>query len=128
MWLKPEPSPFITPSQRRRSLSPNIALPDGKQFVGPGWEIYEYEVLIDRDSSAKKSYYIYGKFGDGGGWHAWIDAVPNMGYGIIALSQASAQPNYASISPIGIRDLVQPILIPAFAKALTMRMSELTTV
>ncbi|KAF2439216.1 beta-lactamase/transpeptidase-like protein [Karstenula rhodostoma CBS 690.94] len=70
IWLRPDP--------------PNVALPDGKQFVGPGWEIDLFDVAISANASvANKTYSSYGKAGDGGGWYSWIDVVPDLGYGVI---------------------------------------------
>lgn len=125
IWLRPDPPPLITVPQRRHSLKPDLALPDGKQLVGAGWEIDLFDVpTANSTPGANKTYYTYGKSGDGGGWHAWIDIVPNLGYGTVILSQQSALPDYIPISPTSIRDSVQALLIPAFAKALTARMGE----
>lgn len=110
VWLSPEPR-LITPTQRRQSLQPRLYLPDGKQQVGLGWEIAV-------TSSANKTYNIYGKSGDAAGSHAWIDVMPNLGYGLVILSQESGDPDRARISPTAVRDAVHEILIPAFETAL----------
>jgi CubicO group peptidase (beta-lactamase class C family) len=146
IWLSPSPT-FITKYQRRRSLKPVATLPDGKQQVGTGWVrlsmyvlyvrhtnfvpllLQEVELLklntssnVSTDSS--KTYQIFGKSGDGGGWHSWIDVIPNLGYGLVILSQVSGLEGYESISPTTIRDIVHEILAPAFAEALAARTSE----
>ncbi|KAI3396857.1 hypothetical protein diail_11629 [Diaporthe ilicicola] len=110
VWLSPEPR-LITTTQRRQSLQPRLYLPDGKQQVGFGWEIAV-------TSSANKTYNIYGKSGDAAGSHAWIDVVPNLGYGLVILSQESGDPDRTRISPTAVRDAVHEILIPAFETAL----------
>ncbi|KAL1855912.1 hypothetical protein Daus18300_010891 [Diaporthe australafricana] len=110
VWLSPDPR-LITPTQRRQSLQPRLYLPDGKQQVGFGWEIAV-------TSSANKTYNIYGKSGDAAGSHAWIDVVPNLGYGLVILSQESGDPDGSRISPTAVRDAVHDILIPAFETAL----------
>ncbi|KAF2019443.1 beta-lactamase/transpeptidase-like protein [Aaosphaeria arxii CBS 175.79] len=125
VWLSPSPSKLITRAQRRRSLKPNFALPDGKQLVGPGWEIDLKTIDTTSKSSSilsEKTYASFGKAGDGGGWHAWIDVIPNLGYGIVVLSQHSGLEDYVRIVPTSIRDTVHDILIPAFAKALASRL------
>jgi len=71
-----------------------------------------------------KTYAVYGKSGDAGGWHAWIDTVPNLGYGVVVMSQESGTADYARIVPTSVRDSVHDILIPAFATALSDRMYE----
>ena len=38
LWLTPEPT-LITLFQRRQVMKPSVILPDGKQQIGPGWEI-----------------------------------------------------------------------------------------
>lgn len=85
IWLQQEPT-LITAFQRRQALKPDYALQDGKQQVGAGWEIQ----LLDLDTSSNtslpditKTYSVFGKSGDGGGWHSWIDVIPNLGYGIV---------------------------------------------
>ncbi|OJD29311.1 penicillin-binding protein [Diplodia corticola] len=115
IWLAPTPA-LITPTQRRTSLQPRLALPDGKQLVGFGWEI-----IAATDGATNKTYAIYGKSGDAGGSHAWLDAVPNLGYGIVALSQESQAADggdYARVVPTAVRDAVHAVLLPAFAEAL----------
>lgn len=125
IWLRPDPFPLISLSQRRRVLQPNVALPDGKQLVGPGWEIDLYEVPTSANTSAdNKTYSAYGKSGDGGGWHSWIDVVPNLGYGVVVLSQVSGSADYASISPSALKSEAHQYLIPAFAEALTSQMEK----
>jgi hypothetical protein len=127
IWLRPQPS-LIAPYQRRRALKPTIILPDGKQQVGPGWEI---ELLtassnssnITSSTDSMKTYAIYGKSGNGGGWQAWVDVVPNLGYGLVVLGQASGMANYTSISQSQIHSEAHEILVPAFAEALSARMA-----
>ncbi|KAJ0104241.1 hypothetical protein J7T55_001728 [Diaporthe amygdali] len=116
VWLSPAPR-LITPTQRRQSLQPRLYLPDGKQQVGFGWEIAV-------TSSENKTYNIYGKSGDAAGSHAWIDVVPNLGYGLVILSQESGDLNRTRISPTAVRDTVHEILIPAFETALADVMSQ----
>lgn len=116
VWLSPTPR-LITTTQRRQSLQPRISLPDGKQQVGFGWE-------IDITSSANKTYGVYGKSGDAAGSHAWVDVVPNLGYGLVVLSQESGAPNRTRISPTSVRDSVHEILIPAFEAALANAMGK----
>lgn len=111
-WLAPTPR-LITVSQRRQSLSPRISLPDGKQQVGFGWEIHL------TDSPNNKTYGVYGKSGDAAGNHAWVDVLPNLGYGLVVLSQESGEANKTRIVPGNIRDAVHEILIPAFEGALS---------
>lgn len=126
VWLQPLPS-LITVFQRRRVLKPVYGLPDGKQLVGPGWEIQLLEIPATDNTSAlemTKTYSIYGKSGDGGGWHSWIDAIPNLGYGIVVLSQQASLTGWHSISPTQIRDIVHDILAPAFAEATAARMAD----
>jgi hypothetical protein len=125
MWLSPTPD-LITGYQRRRSLKPVATLPDGKQQVGPGWEIQLLTLNTTANTSlaSTKTYSIFGKSGDGGGWHSWLDVIPNLGYGIVVLSQASGLEEYQGIAPTAIRDTVHEILAPAFAEALAARMAE----
>ncbi|KAF2712805.1 beta-lactamase/transpeptidase-like protein [Pleomassaria siparia CBS 279.74] len=118
IWLRPDPS-LITLDQRRRTLRPTITLPDGKQQAGPALEIDLITVPVSSNTS--KTYSAYGKSGDGGGFHAWIDTIPNLGYGIVIMSQESGLANYSSIVPTRVRDAVHGILMPAFATALTDR-------
>lgn len=101
-------------------LRPVYALPDGKQQVGPGWEIQLLTLTTDDSNkdAATKRYSIFGKSGDGGGWHSWIDVIPNLGYGIVVLTQQSGLSDYASVAPSRIRDSVHEIMAPAFAEAL----------
>lgn len=116
VWLSPTPQ-LITTTQRRQSLQPRISLPDGKQQVGFGWE-------IDITPSGNKTYYVYGKSGDAAGNHAWIDVVPNLGYGLVILSQESGEPNRTRIFPSSVRDSVHEILIPAFEAAVDRLMAQ----
>ncbi|KAG8164122.1 hypothetical protein KVR01_006040 [Diaporthe batatas] len=115
VWLAPTPE-LITPGQRRQALQPRIALPDGAQQVGFGWEIH----LIDRPD---KTYSVYGKSGDAAGNHAWVDVVPNLGYGIVVLSQESGDDGRARVVPGSVRDAVHEILIPAFEAAISRAMA-----
>lgn len=120
VWLSPTPQ-LITPTQRRNSLQPRLTLPDGKQQSGVGWEI---AVLHTADFAANTSAMppfvnVYGKSGDGGGYHSWLDVVPTYGYGIVILTQVSSPPsaNYTNLTPSVVRDGVHAILLPAFAEA-----------
>lgn len=124
IWLQPNPL-LITPYQRRRVLKPVFALPDGKQQVGPGWEISLLTVPTNSNLSlpeTTKTYAIYGKSGNGGGYQSWIDVVPNLGYGLVILAQTAGLDDYVSISPSQIYNAAHEILIPAFSNALTERM------
>jgi hypothetical protein len=47
--------------------------------------------------------------------------IPNLGYGIVALTQESSIEGYATLNPQNIRDIVHAILAPAFSKALAAR-------
>ncbi|KAH7363697.1 beta-lactamase/transpeptidase-like protein [Pyrenochaeta sp. MPI-SDFR-AT-0127] len=127
VWLSPSPI-LITQYQRRRSLKPVASLPDGKQQVGAGWEINRISLNTNSNATQEtqktKPYSIFGKTGDGGGWHSWIDIIPNLGYGIVALTQRSGLQNYSMLHPTMARDIVHEILAPAFAEALAARMSE----
>lgn len=126
LWLRPEPL-LITPFQRRQVLKPLCSLPDGKQQIGAGWEILLYTLSTSSDASvtnSTKTYSVFGKSGDGGGWHSWIDVIPNLGYGLVVLSQQAGQANYKSISASEIRNTAHNILAPAFAEALAKRMAE----
>ncbi|KAJ4355520.1 uncharacterized protein N0V89_003537 [Didymosphaeria variabile] len=99
---------------------PNVALPDGKQLVGPGWEIDLFDVPTSANASAtNKTYASYGKAGDGGGWHSWIDLIPDLGYGLVILTQVSGSADYVSISPSALKAEFHQHLMPAFAEALT---------
>ncbi|KAL1598357.1 hypothetical protein SLS59_007041 [Nothophoma quercina] len=126
LWLQPTPS-LISPFNRRRSLKPVYALPDGKQQVGPGWEIHLHTVSTTSntsDNDRNKTYSIYGKSGSGGGWRSWIDVVPNLGYGLVVLSQSSGLDGYETLYPASLYSDVQDILIPAFAEALAAQVKE----
>lgn len=125
VWLSPNQS-LITKYQRRRSLVPVAILSDGEQQVGPGWEIQLLTIPTSTNSSldSNKTYSIFGKSGDGGGWHSWIDVAPNLGYGLVVLSQQSGLKGYQRISPTQIRDSVHEILAPAFAEALATKSKE----
>jgi CubicO group peptidase (beta-lactamase class C family) len=123
LWLSPSPS-LITKYQRRRSLKPAANLPDGVQQAAPGWEVYRLTLNTSANTSidSAKTYSVYGKSGDGGGYHSWIDLIPNLGYGIVVLTQQSSTiEGYASLNPQNIRDIAHEILAPAFAKALAAR-------
>jgi hypothetical protein len=61
---------------------------------------------------------VYGKSGGGGGWRSWIDVVPNLGYGLVILSQTAGLDGYEMIFPANLYGQVQDLLIPAFAEAL----------
>ncbi|KAH3994760.1 hypothetical protein HBH98_164390 [Parastagonospora nodorum] len=125
LWLSPSPE-LITKYQRRRSLKPVAGLPDGRQQTGPGWEISLLTLQTSTNASldSAKTYSIFGKSGDGGGWHSWIDVLPNLGYGIVVLTQEATIEGYTGLSPTAIRDIVHEILAPAFAEALAARSAE----
>jgi hypothetical protein len=126
VWLQQTPS-VISPFDRRRSLKPVYSLLDGKQQVGPGWEIGLRAVSTSSNTSntdKTKTYSTYGKSGSGGGWQSYLDIVPNLGYGLIILSQTAGLDGYTSISPSTIDGDVHDILIPAFAEALTTIMED----
>ncbi|KAB2577912.1 Beta-lactamase-like protein [Lasiodiplodia theobromae] len=118
VWLSPTPQ-LITPTQRRVSLQPRLTLPDGKQQVGFGWEISVTTGPSGPPSNQTKTYTVYGKSGDAGGFHSWLDVVPALGYGIVVLAQESqpADATYVRVSPTLVRDRVHAILLPAFAEA-----------
>ncbi|GME42517.1 Penicillin-binding protein [Neofusicoccum parvum] len=124
VWLSPNPA-LITPTQRRLSLQPRLILPDGAQQVGAGWEIAVAKTA-GAPSNQTKTYNVYGKSGDAGGFHAWLDVVPNLGYGVVVMSQESApaSANYSRVRPAAVRDAVHAILLPAFAEALAARLQE----
>ncbi|KAF2222544.1 beta-lactamase/transpeptidase-like protein [Elsinoe ampelina] len=112
-YIAPAPE-LITSVQRRNVLQPRLLLPDGKQQVGFGFEIARVEAEVQG-----KTYWAHGKSGDGGGYHSWVDVVPNLGYGIVVLT-AEAQAAggaYVRLSPTGIRDAVHGILAPAVGRA-----------
>ncbi|PNS15158.1 hypothetical protein CAC42_8159 [Sphaceloma murrayae] len=115
-WLSPTPR-LISSLQRRTALQPRLTLPDGKQSVGFGWEITD--VSTSASLGQEKKYALVGKSGDAGGFHSWVDVVPQLGYGIVVLTSESqdAAPDYARLVPTGIRDRVHGILVPAFAEA-----------
>lgn len=126
IWLQ-EPPSLITSFDRRRALKPAYNLPDGKQQVGPGWEISLRSASTSSNASnlsSNKTYSIYGKSGSGGGWRSWIDVVPNLGYGIIILSQTAGLDGYETLYPATLYGDVQDILIPAFATALAAQVEE----
>lgn len=120
MWLQPFPS-LITAFDRRGALRPVYSLPDGMQQVGPGWEISLRAENISSNATdpTTKTYSIYGKSGSGGGWRSWIDVVPNLGYGLVILSQTAGLDGYETLFPASLYGEVQDILIPAFAEALS---------
>jgi CubicO group peptidase (beta-lactamase class C family) len=122
VWLSPSPE-LITKYQRRRSLKPAANIPDGVQQAAPGWEVHLLTLNTSANTSidSAKTYSIYGKSGDGGGYHSWIDVIPNLGYGIVALTQESGLEEYATLSPQNIRDIAHAILAPAFSEALAAR-------
>jgi hypothetical protein len=123
IFLQPNPpSSLITVSQRRQWRTPTFDLLDGKQQVGPGWEIELYDVPIAGDSSAaNKTYAVYGKSGDAFGSHAWIDAVPNLGYGLVIITQESGLAAYQGLFPSSVKTAAHELLLPAFADALASR-------
>lgn len=126
VWLQQKPS-LITPFDRRRAMKPVYTLPDGKQQVGPGWEISLRSVSTSSNASvtdSNKTYSIYGKSGSGGGWRSWIDVVPNLGYGLVILSQTSGLEGYDMLYPAALYGDVQEILIPAFAEALAVQVED----
>lgn len=67
---------------------------------------------------SNKTYSVYGKSGSGGGWRSWIDVVPNLGYGLVVLSQTAGLEGYATLYPAALYGEMHDILIPAFAEAL----------
>jgi hypothetical protein len=71
-----------------------------------------------------KTYSIYGKSGSGGGWRSWMDDVPNLGYGLVILSQTSGPEGYETLYPASLYSDVHEILIPAFAEALSAQVKE----
>lgn len=126
VWLEQDPS-LITPFDRRRAMKPVYTLPDGKSQVGPAWEISLRSVSTSSNASvtnSNKTYSIYGKSGSGGGWRSWIDVVPNMGYGLVILSQTSGLEGYDMLYPAALYGSVQDITIPAFAEALSAQVEE----
>lgn len=70
------------------------------------------------DINITKTYSIYGKSGSGGGWRSWIDIVPNLGYGLVVLSQTAGLESYRTLEPNSISSIAHDILIPAFGEAL----------
>ncbi|KAF2997992.1 hypothetical protein E8E13_006930 [Curvularia kusanoi] len=122
VWLHPSPT-LITPASRRRALKPVFSFPDGKQQVGPGWEISLHSANTSSNASsepttATKTYSIYGKSGSGGGWRSWIDVVPNLGYGLVVLSQTAGLDGYDMVFPTSLYGQIHERLVPAFAEAL----------
>lgn len=101
-------------------MKPVYSLPDGKQQVGPGWEISLRNANTSSNGTypATKTYSVYGKSGSGGGWRSWIDVVPNLGYGLVILSQTAGLSGYETLFPAGLYGEVHDLLIPAFAEAL----------
>ncbi|KAJ4364771.1 hypothetical protein N0V95_000719 [Ascochyta clinopodiicola] len=125
VWLHQSPS-LISPFDRRRALKPIYSLPDGKQQVGTGWEIMLHTVPTSSntsDTDTTKTYGIYGKSGSGGGWRSWMDVVPNLGYGLVILSQTAGLKGYETLYPGSMYSDLQDILIPAFAEALSARVA-----
>ncbi|KAH7303822.1 beta-lactamase/transpeptidase-like protein [Stachybotrys elegans] len=118
IWLRPDPLPLITLAQRRRLLQPDLALPDGQQLVGPGWEINLFEVpTSDGPLALNRTYAVYGKSGNGGGWRSYIDVVADLGYSLIILAQSSFDINFAPIFPTTLASVAHQYLLPAFAEA-----------
>lgn len=119
IWLHPSPS-LISPASRRRALKPAYTLPDGKSQVGAGWEINlrTANTSSNASESATKTYSIYGKSGGGGGWRSWIDVVPNLGYGLVILSQSAGIHGHEALYPAGMYGGIHDVLLPAFAEAL----------
>ncbi|KAK8160214.1 beta-lactamase/transpeptidase-like protein [Phyllosticta citribraziliensis] len=120
VWLKPEPD-LITPTQRRNSLQPRLILPDGKQQVGFGWEINVY-----KPNENSSTYNVYGKSGDGGGYHSRIDVQPNLGYGVVILTAEGSRPkkDYTRLRPEKVLNGAHEILIQAFRKAYSEKLKE----
>ncbi|KAF2089596.1 beta-lactamase/transpeptidase-like protein, partial [Saccharata proteae CBS 121410] len=122
LWLKPEPE-LITAVQRRTVLQPRLWLSDGEQEVGPAWEITivkpETSVFLPSPETDDPRYKIFGKSGDGGGSHSYIDIVPDLGYGIAVVSSEGAPPsaNYTHIQPLSVALAAHDLLIPAFRAA-----------
>ncbi|KAH7052034.1 beta-lactamase/transpeptidase-like protein [Macrophomina phaseolina] len=129
VWLARSPQ-LITPTQRRTSLQPRLALPDGKQQSGVGWEIAVIDTTTLPTNSSPSALpprvSLYGKSGDGGGYHSWLDVVPTHGYGTVILAQESAPagPNYTRITPTIVRDSVHALVLPALARAYAERLRE----
>ncbi|KAF2124738.1 beta-lactamase/transpeptidase-like protein [Dothidotthia symphoricarpi CBS 119687] len=124
VWLQSNPS-LISPYHRRRVLKPIYVSPDGKQHVGPGWEINLLAISTRSNLTLPeltKTYSVYGKSGNGGGYQSWIDVVPNLGYGLVVLAQTAGLDEYVSISPSQVYSAAHEILMPAFAEALSGRM------
>lgn len=120
IWLQRFPS-LVSPFDRRRALKPVYALPDGAQQVGPGWEISLRTANTSSNATnpVTKTYSIYGKSGSGGGWRSWIDVMPNLGYGLVILSQTAGLDGYEMLFPAALYGEVHDILVPAFAEALS---------
>jgi hypothetical protein len=126
IWLKREPS-LIAAFDRRQALKTIYTSPDGKQQVGAGWEISLRSVSTSSNASMTNSnmtYSIYVKSGSGGGWRSWIDVVPNLGYGLVILSQTAELDGYEMLYPAALYGAVQDILIPAFAEALAAQVEQ----
>lgn len=126
IWLQEDPF-IIAPFDRRRAMKPVYTLPDGRQQVGPAWEIILRSVSTSSNASvtnSTKTYSIYGKSGSGGGWRSWIDVVPNLGYGLVILSQTAGLEGYDMLYPATLYGDMQDILIPAFAEALAAQVEE----
>ncbi|RAR11367.1 xaa-pro dipeptidase [Stemphylium lycopersici] len=126
-WLAPQPA-LITDFQRRNVMKPSIILQDGIQQSGPGWEIELLTLPTSGNASvaesSMKTYSIFGKSGNGGGWSSWLDTIPNLGYGLVVLAQTSGLTDYESIAPSTLKSTMHDFLAPAFAKALSARMKE----
>ena len=118
IWLQPSPS-LVTPFDRRKALQPVHTLQDGKQQVGPGWEILLQSFSTNANASnlgTNKTYSIYGKSGGGGGWRSWIDVVPNLGYGLVVLTQTADIDGYDSLFPASLYTSAHEILSQALQK------------
>ncbi|KAL6156504.1 hypothetical protein ACJBU6_04103 [Exserohilum turcicum] len=126
MWLSPDP-PLISKFQQRDAMKPSINLPDGVQQTGPGWEIELLKLASSNESDGTtespptKTYSIFGKSGNGGGWASWIDTIPNLGYGLVILAQQSGLKDYQAVSPSQLKTTLHGILAPAFITALAER-------
>ncbi|KAJ4988522.1 hypothetical protein SVAN01_05977 [Stagonosporopsis vannaccii] len=120
IWLQKSPS-LISPFDQRRVLKPVYTLPDGGQQVGPGWEISlrTANTSSNATNASTKTYSIYGKSGGGGGWRSWIDVVPNLGYGLVILSQTAGMDGYEMLFPAALYGEVHDVLVPAFAEVLS---------
>lgn len=64
-------------------------------------------------------YKIFGKSGDGGGYHSYLSIVPNLGFGLVVLTAEGSPPtsNYSRLIPETIAASAYEALIPAFRAA-----------